>query len=376
MELLRDIYAQTDQFPHRLKAASALLCISENTLRNHLAESGIDIARQSTTNPSAPAIRIFTIEKIFEIADWRRKTGKVKKITNRPINIVVNLIKGGVGKSTTTAEAAVQLQLRGYKVLVIDLDPSSNLTSLMGYEPDLESSEAIKYGLSEKAIVKYTFDHLCTPYIEFRRNREHHWMDSSEVIKKPFGEFGPHLIPSDVFLGDIADKLNTVPGDRDHVLKGFFKAASESKIPGCDTSQYDFILMDCAPSVSAISLNAMASADYIIAPVKMDLFGAKGISRLNTEINSLKSRASDVDLELVILPTHYSRNISRTARMTEQLQSYKDNLTVCSIPQSEMFPSSQSYYMPLTLQMPTSSPVSAYREFIEILLRKMTKKFN
>jgi chromosome partitioning protein len=373
---LRDTYAEPSAFPQRLKAVSNLLCISENTLRNHLAESGIDITRQSSTNPSAPAIRIFTIEKIFEIASWRRKTGKVKKITNRPIGLVVNLIKGGVGKSTTTAEVAIQLQLKGYSVLVIDLDPSSNLTSLMGYEPDLELNEAKNYGLTEKAIVKYTFDHLCTPFIESRRNREHHWIDSEEVIKKPFGEFGPHLIPSDVYLGDLSDKLNTVPGDRDHVIKAFLNAANIGKVPGFDTSIYDFILMDCAPSVSQISLNAMATADYVIAPVKMDLFGAKGISRLNTEINSLKSRAQDVDLELVILPTHYSRNINRTARMTEQLQSYKDNLTVCSIPQSEMFPSSQSYYMPLTLQMPTSIPVAAYREFTDILLRKILKKFS
>lgn len=373
---IRDTYADTSQFTHRLKATAALLNIAENSLRSHLVDSGIDVERQSAKNPAAPAVRIFSIENIFKIADWRRTTNKVKAFAKKPIVIAINLIKGGVGKSTTTAELAVQLQLRGYRVLVLDLDSQSNLSSLLGYEPDLEEHEAARYGLSSKAIVKYTFDHLCTPFIEFRKNRDHNWVDAKEVIKMPFGEFGPHLIPSDVYFSDLGDKLASAPGDRDHIFRNFFKASREGKIPGFDVSVYDFILMDCAPSVSVISLNAMAASDYVIAPVKMDLFGAKGISRLNTEVNGLKQRNSDVNLEVLILPTHYSPNFSRTARMTEQLQSYRDLLTTCSIPQSEMFPSSQGYYLPLTLQNPTSQPVNAYKEFVDVLLMNISKRFN
>lgn len=116
---IRDTYADTSQFTHRLKATAALLNIAENSLRSHLVDSGIDVERQSAKNPAAPAVRIFSIENIFKIADWRRTTNKVKAFTKKPIVIAINLIKGGVGKSTTTAELAVQLQLRGDRKSVV-----------------------------------------------------------------------------------------------------------------------------------------------------------------------------------------------------------------------------------------------------------------
>lgn len=374
--MFRDTYADTTNFVHRIKAAATLLGISENTLRAHEAEGQIEIMRQTKVNPAAPATRLYTIEKIFEIANWRRATGKVKKIGKRPIFIVTNIFKGGVGKSTTTAETGTQFQLLGNKVLMIDLDPSSNLSLLMGYESDLEESEAGSYGLTPKAIVKYTFDHLITPFLDYRKNREHVWVDSNDIIKKPYGEFGPHLIPADLYLGDLAEKLSAFPGDRDHAMKAFFKLSAEGKIPGFDINAYDYVFIDCAASLNIMTLNAMATADYVICPVKMDLFGAKGISRLNIEINELRSRSSDFDIELVILPTHYSNNISRTARMQEQLQAYRNNLSTCSISQSELFPSTQDSYMSLTLQMPTSEPVKDYRKFVDILVGKISKKFS
>lgn len=374
---LRDTYAMVDNVMPRIKAAASLLQIGENTLRNHIAESGIEITRQTTINPRAPASRIFSIDRLFEIANWRRKTGKVKKLAERPIVITVDLIKGGVGKSTTTAELTMHLQFMGYKVLVIDLDPSSNLTNLMCYEADLEESEAETYQLSSKAIVKYTFDHLITPYIDQKRKRDSKWINSESVIKKPFGEFGPHLIPSDVYLDDLVDRLKSVSGDTDFVMNSYFNAALAGQIPGFNISEYDFILMDCAPSVSSISLNAMGAADYIIAPVKMDLFAAKGISRLVSEINNLKERATDHDMQLVILPTHYSSNLNRTGRMIKSLEQYRlSQLFDISISQSEVFPSSQMAYMPVCIQFPNSEPVKQYRNFATTLVDKIAAKFS
>lgn len=373
--VLRDTYANVNQITLRIKAAASLLQIGETSLRSYIDESGIDITRASTINPKAPATRIFTVDRIFELANWRRTSGKVKKLSDRPIVITVDLIKGGVGKSTTSAEVAMMLQLMGYKVLVIDLDPSSNLTNLMCYEPDLEESEAENYGLSPKAIVKYTFDHLITPYIEHKRKRESRWLDINQIIKKPFGEYGPHLIPSDVYLDDLVDRLKSVSGDSDFVINSFFNDAFNGQIPGFSTKEYDFILMDCAPSVSAISLNAMGAADYIIAPVKMDLFAAKGISRLVSEINVLKERPSARDMHLIILPTHYSSNLNRTGRMIKNLENYRLSQASESINQSELFPSSQLLYMPVCIQWPNSEPVKQYQNFTTKLVEKIAEKF-
>ena len=118
MSELRPTYAFVANVEHRLKSAAALLGVSENTLRTTLAESGIEVRRANHDNPSAPAVRLFDLPTIFQIADYRRS----KKLTKgpegkKPIVIAIEIIKGGTGKTTTAAEVAVQLQLQGLKVL-------------------------------------------------------------------------------------------------------------------------------------------------------------------------------------------------------------------------------------------------------------------
>jgi chromosome partitioning protein len=75
----------------------------------------------------------------------------------------------------------------------------------------------------------------------------------------------------------------------------------------------------------------------------------------------------------VILPTHYSTNITRVSRMQQQLQAYKTNLSPTVISTSELFPKTQENYLPLTLQLPTAAPVGEYRLFTEFLLSVITK---
>lgn len=376
--ILKNTYCDASKWNYRLKAASKLLNISENTLRSHLEESGIVITRQSATNPLAPPTRVFNIENIFEIANWRRNTNKVKVFSKRPIVIAISVIKGGVGKSTTTTELGCQLQLRGYKTLIIDVDPQSNTTQLMGYESDIDQDELAEYGLSEQALVSKTFFNLVAPFIEKNNNRNRTLISPhrDEVLKKPFGEFGPHLIASDVNLDDLNMALNNATGDRDHVFYNFFHEALEGKIKDFSIDEYDFILLDCATGTSAMTKNAIASADYVIAPVKMDFMGAKGIARLVSEMNGMRERANYINPKLVILPTFYSDNYLRTGRMIKRLQAYRDNLAAVTIPQSEMFPTSTEYYMPLTLQHPTCAPVDSYRQFAEAFLSNIKNDFN
>jgi cellulose biosynthesis protein BcsQ len=100
----------------------------------------------------------------------------------------------------------------------------------------------------------------------------------------------------------------------------------------------------------------------------MDSFAVKGLSRLVSEINGLSERSPEVRPQLVILPTHYSTNITRVSRMQQQLQAYRTNLSPTVISTSELFPKTQENYLPLTLQLPTSAPVGEYRLFTEFLL--------
>src|SRR6476620_295807 len=102
--VMRSTFALQDDVVYRLKAAAALLNVSENTLRNHLRDSGMEIQRANKKNPASTAVRLFSIADIFRLARWRREQELVKKISSGAVVIAIDLIKGGVGKSTTAGE--------------------------------------------------------------------------------------------------------------------------------------------------------------------------------------------------------------------------------------------------------------------------------
>ena len=372
MSDLRPTYAYIGAVEHRLKSAAALLGVSENTLRTTLAESGIEVRRANHDNPNAPAVRLFDLPTIFQIADYRR----AKKLTKgpegkKPIVIAIEIIKGGTGKTTTAAEVAVQLQLQGLKVLGIDIDIQANFTQLMGYEADLTEDEAALYGLTEEAIVNGTFATICGPFIE-RNGRP---VDAKAIIKYPFGPSGPAIIPADTFFSDLEHDISKTGGKRELVFQKFFKESLAGNVPGLNVGDFDVVLFDCPPNISFVATNALASADIVIAPVKMESFSVKGLSRLIGEVHTLKTEYGNEvkDPELVILPTYYSTNLPRVGRMQEKLSQYRANTSPVSISQSEEFPKSTDNYMPLTVIKPTCQPVKEYRMFVDHLIKKINE---
>ena len=373
MAELRNTFAYVQAVEHRLKAAAALLSVSENTLRTMLQESGIEVKRANQNNPDAPAVRLFDLPTIFALAEWRasKKPSKLQGI-KKPIVIAVEIIKGGTAKSTTAAETAVQLQLQGYKVLLIDIDIQANVTQLMGYEADLEDSEAESNGLSQEAIVNGTFANICSPFLVAsgqRTKQQVEPVDASKIIKHPFGPSGPALIPSDTFFSDLEVAIANSGGPRELFFQRFFQVSESGGVPGLNVSDYDIIIFDCPPSVSFVATNAIAAADIIIAPVKMESFSVKGLSKLVSEMNTLHSVYPNnvTGTELIILPTFYSTNLKRVGRMQERLAQYRDRLAPCYIMSSEEFPASIEQYLPLTLVKPTSGPVKEYRMFVDHL---------
>lgn len=372
MSDLRPTYAYIGVVEHRLKSAAALLGVSENTLRTTLAESGIEVRRANHDNPNAPAVRLFDLPTIFQIAEYRR----AKKLTKgpegkKPIVIAIEIIKGGTGKTTTAAEVAVQLQLQGLKVLGIDIDIQANFTQLMGYEADLTEDEAALYGLTEEAIVNGTFATICGPFIE-RNGRP---VDAKAIIKYPFGPSGPAIIPADTFFSDLEHDISKTGGKRELVFQKFFKESLAGNVPGLNVGDFDVVLFDCPPNISFVATNALASADIVIAPVKMESFSVKGLSRLIGEVHTLKTEYGNEvkDPELVILPTYYSTNLPRVGRMQEKLSQYRANTSPVSISQSEEFPKSTDNYMPLTVIKPTCQPVKEYRMFVDHLIKKINE---
>jgi len=363
---LRSTYSDTSGLLYRLRAASALLGVTDNTTKKYVDESGIRVRRANEDDAKALAVRIFDPQTLFMMAQWRRSKHYVKTPQNGQFVVAVHIVKGGTGKTTTAAEIALHLQLAGLKVLAIDLDVQSNLTQYMGYEADLELSDAESFNLSPDAVVGKTFAHVVCPYVG-RASEE----SFGELIKKPFGEYGPHLIPSDANLGDMEYAVSASKGARELLLKKLLADASQGKVPGLDTSSYDVIVMDCPPNVSMTSTMALAAADIVVAPVRLDAFGVKGLGRLISEINNIGATYSTASPELVILATHFAPQLSRIQRMHQALQAYQKNLAPISISVSEDFPKSLEHYIPLSLQKPLSHASREYKEFTDYLIKRL-----
>ena len=360
---------------YRLRAAGAMLGVSDNTLRSYTDNAGIHIRRASEITPGAPSVRVFDVQSLFQLAAWRRSQGYVKSPapSTPPVCIAVDVVKGGTGKSTTAAELAIHLQLLGLNVLLIDLDTQANATQLFGYEADLADEEAKTYNLTQEAIVKNTFASVMIPFLEkLRGSSGIRSAETGNFIKRPFGDYGPSLIPADTYLGDLEQMLFNAKGHRELFIKQMLNAAYEDKVTGLDLKKTDVVIFDCPPSISFLSTNALAASDLVIAPVKMDSFSVKGLSKLVSEINALDATYK-IKPELVILPTHYAPNLSRIGRMHSQLQIYKQYTAPCIISASEEFPKSIENYMPLSLQKPTSHAAKEYRMFSEYIHTKILK---
>ena len=183
--------------------------------------------------------------------------------------------KGGVGKTTVTANIASEMAYRGKKVLVIDLDPQTNLTfSYMKVEYWQEHYE-------KNRTIKYWFDSLIdgtSPVPTF----------SDLIVKKDIDIICSHLGLVDVDI-ELAAGLtgNTERQQRNNFLRTYSYIRNElSKLE----EKYDVVLFDCPPNFSIVTKNAIVASDYYIIPAKMDYLSTLGINQLRNHINNLVSQ--------------------------------------------------------------------------------------
>lgn len=182
--------------------------------------------------------------------------------------------KGGVAKTTTTINLANCLVEKGKKVLVVDFDPQANSTNSLGV--DDENLNLSIYQLINEATTK-----------KLKKER------ILEFINKT--SFGIDLLPTDISLANAEQTLSNIIS-RETVLA---KALNVIK------NDYDYILIDCPPSLGLLSINSLAASDFIIIPVYPSYFSIKGLKHLLTTFEVVKENLKD-DLEIMgILLTKY-----------------------------------------------------------------------
>ncbi|HCC35337.1 MAG TPA: chromosome partitioning protein ParA [Ruminococcaceae bacterium] len=166
--------------------------------------------------------------------------------------------KGGVGKTTTTASLGTALAQLGHKTLLMDCDPQGSLSASLGYTPDSESVTLAT--IVQQVIVNDPS--ISNPII-------HH---ESELID---------LIAADMSLSGIETTLVNVSVDREYILKDYIDTIKD---------EYEYILIDCMPSLGMLTINALVAADTVLIPVQASFLSAKGLEQLLATIGRIKKR--------------------------------------------------------------------------------------
>lgn len=202
--------------------------------------------------------------------------GKIIAIANQ---------KGGVGKTTTSVNLAASLGVLEKKVLLIDADPQANATSGLGIE--VEGVEIGSYQLIE------------------------HTASAEDCIIKTNSP-NVDIIPAHIDL--VAIEIELVDKDeREYMLK---KAISHLK------SSYDYILIDCAPSLGLLTLNALTASDSVIIPIQCEYFALEGLGKLLNTVKSVqKIHNEDLDIEGMLL-TMFDQRLRLSNQVVEEVQKH------------------------------------------------------
>ena len=241
--------------------------------------------------------------------------------------------KGGVGKTTTSINLSASLAAKGKKVLVIDTDPQGNTTSGFGIEKNELENTIYELILGECSIRDCII---------------------SNIIKNV------SIVPSNVNLA--AAEIELIGVDKkEYILKNEVDYVKDD---------YDFIIIDCPPSLNMLTINSMTTADSVLVPIQCEYYALEGLSQLIHTINLVKERLNpDLRIDGVVF-TMYD---SRTNLSMQVVENVKQNLNQkvynTLIPRNIRLAEAPSYGMPINMYDPKSAGAEAYRQLAEEVIK-------
>lgn len=243
--------------------------------------------------------------------------------------------KGGVGKTTTAINLSACLAEAGKKVLVIDLDPQGNTTSGFGLDKEELTNTVYELMLDECTI------------------RES--MYSIEGIE------GLKLIPSDVNLAGAEIELLGI-NEKEYILKNEVDYIKDD---------YDFVIIDCPPSLNMLTINAMTTADSVLVPIQCEYYALEGISQLMHTIDLVQERLND---NLKIDGVVFTMYDSRTNLSSDVVDTVKENLNAyvyqTIIPRNVRLAEAPSHGLPINIYDGKSAGAESYRNLAKEVISR------
>ena len=248
--------------------------------------------------------------------------------------------KGGVGKTTTCVNLSAYLANKGYKCLIVDLDPQGNATSGLGFaKSDVKNSiynVMIDDMPIEDAVVKTCVD-------------------------------GLDLLPSNIDLAGAEVELVYIK-EREHVLKKVLEKAK---------NVYDFITIDCPPSLGLLTINALASADTVIIPIQSEYYALEGLSQLMNTIKLVVKHLNEkLKIEGVVLTMSDNRAIISRQISAEIRKFFGKRVFETAIPRNIRLAEAPSHGVPIMLHDTRCSGAKAYLSLTEEFLERQPGKKN
>ena len=251
--------------------------------------------------------------------------GKIISIANQ---------KGGVGKTTTTINLAAALGEAGKKVLIIDMDPQGNTTSGVGIDKNDLDDTIYELMLNECSI-------------------------NDCIIRNVIENVS--VIPSNVNFAAAEVELIGIE-KQEFILKGEMDFVKD---------QYDFILIDCPPSLSTLTVNALTTSDSVLVPIQCEYYALEGLSQLIHTINLIKQRLNNaIDIEGVVF-TMYDSRTNLSQQVVENVRAnFAYNVFDTVIPRNTRLAEAPSYGMPIIMYDPKAPGAEAYRSLAKELIKK------